>query len=100
MYLIEPCACGFQIIEAMPHTNMVAEFVEKLGSFYELVDDKLTVNGSVVHENSGNTMNGAEPVPTETSFGKGSPDSEPSSGNHYKWTHTTMICVHDQRVLD
>ena len=30
----------FQIIEAMPHTEMVSEFVEKLGDFYVLVDDK------------------------------------------------------------
>lgn len=28
------------IVEAMPQTQLVAEFVEKLGSFYELVDDK------------------------------------------------------------
>lgn len=29
-----------QIVEAMPQTQLVAEFVEKLGNFYELVDDK------------------------------------------------------------
>lgn len=28
------------IVEAMPQTQLVAEFVEKLGSFYELVDDR------------------------------------------------------------
>ncbi|XP_029637821.1 acyl-CoA-binding domain-containing protein 5 isoform X2 [Octopus sinensis] len=28
------------IVEAMPQTQLVAEFVEKLGNFYELVDDK------------------------------------------------------------
>lgn len=29
-----------KIVEAMPQTQLVAEFVEKLGSFYELVDDR------------------------------------------------------------
>ncbi|CAD5126139.1 DgyrCDS14308 [Dimorphilus gyrociliatus] len=33
-----------KIIEAMPHTNMVSEFVEKLGNFYEIVDE----NGSTI----------------------------------------------------
>ncbi len=28
-----------QIIEAMPHTDSVSDFVEKLGDFYVLVDD-------------------------------------------------------------
>ena len=37
-----------QIVEAMPHTDMVQEFVSKLGDFYELVDaagEKPTSNG-------------------------------------------------------
>ncbi|XP_064644588.1 acyl-CoA-binding domain-containing protein 5-like isoform X2 [Lineus longissimus] len=29
-----------QIIETMPQTQMVADFIEKLGSFYELIDEK------------------------------------------------------------
>ena len=31
-----------QIIEAMPHTEMVSDFIEKLGDFYVLVDDDET----------------------------------------------------------
>ena len=54
----------------MPHTTMVAEFVEKLGNFYELVDDKTLKNGpgatsatSKVPVSNGNTPreNGMKP---------------------------------------
>lgn len=31
-------AC-LQIIEAMPHTQVVSGFVEKLGDFYQMVDE-------------------------------------------------------------
>lgn len=36
----------FQIIETMPQTQMVAEFMETLGTFYELVEEKPLYNGN------------------------------------------------------
>jgi len=30
-----------QIIETMPHTENVEEFLEKLGDFYEMIDDRM-----------------------------------------------------------
>ena len=31
----------------MPHTDLVSEFVDKLGTFYEVVDNKVQENGPV-----------------------------------------------------
>ena len=57
----------------MPHTEMVAEFVEKLGSFYEVVDDKVPkhlANGKTI---AGKIMKKAESVsaPANGSGGAG-----------------------------
>ena len=35
------CTTRTQIIETMPHTENVEEFLEKLGDFYELVDNEV-----------------------------------------------------------
>ena len=43
----------FQIVETMPQTEQVAEFVDTLGTFYEMIDDsaKRSTNKPTKHPN-------------------------------------------------
>lgn len=64
-----------QIIEVMPHTDVVQDFIEKLGHFYEIVEEKPLLpkkitNGSVPLENGH-----LEDLPTKTE-----PDTDISTG--------------------
>ncbi len=73
----------------MPHTHMVSEFVEKLGSFYELVDEdevenekraklraKLMPNGDIRKD----PPTSRDSSPTNSSPNKSIPDSKTSLG--------------------
>ena len=49
-----------QIVETMPQTEQVAEFVETLGTFYEMIEDgaKGSASRLTKHPNGSATCNG------------------------------------------
>ncbi|KAI0231087.1 hypothetical protein LSAT2_018561 [Lamellibrachia satsuma] len=58
-----------QIVEAMPHSDSVQTFIEKLGSFYEMVDTN-TINSRSSKRNNNDVTKSLEAL-TEKPFGEG-----------------------------
>ena len=60
---------ALQIVEAMPHSDSVQTFIEKLGSFYEMVDTN-TINSRSSKRNNNDVTKSLEAL-TEKPFGEG-----------------------------
>lgn len=74
----------------MPHTTMVADFVQTLGSFYEVVDDKGLPNGSTRRENGFPAIEGSPPENGSDGNMLPIPESDFSSGKF--WEVFYSIC--------
>lgn len=95
-----------QIVEAMPHTAMVAEFVEKLGTFYELVDDTTSVQkpakgsvpeGDVPNGVAGGVALNKGPVAPVNGRAEDTPSISVSDDSSGEKTTSVSFIMHDLR---